>query len=153
MKKKQKKIKTPKQLTKFWFVQGWGPLKVDTLVVIGYKHGEIIKICKEKVKADKFFVDFLEGLNDKKHEEERNQAESGSGYFLHHKETGASILWLPVWRGEWRDYETLIHELNHGVYFISRGRGMSEEFEFQAYQQEYLFREIRRKLDKELFPK
>jgi hypothetical protein len=63
------------------------------------------------------------------------------------EEDGRSILWLRHWRENWDDYETLMHETLHLIQFIlMEGKSMSKEWEAQAYQQEFLFREIGRKL-------
>ena len=63
---------------------------------------------------------------------------------------GASVLWLKEWDGSWSAAEVLIHELHHAVHFIlGQGKIMGDEVEALAYQQEYLFRGIRQRLNKE----
>ena len=48
----------------------------------------------------------------------------------------------------WEFWETLIHELHHAVNYLTENKRMEKEVEAQAYLQEYLFRSIRRKLQK-----
>jgi hypothetical protein len=43
-------------------------------------------------------------------------------------------------------YDTLTHETNHLIYLISRWFGFEDEMEAQAYLQEWLHKEIRKKL-------
>jgi hypothetical protein len=59
------------------------------------------------------------------------------------------ILYLREWVRDWHSYETLLHEIVHAVQYIFEDcRGLWSENEAVAYQIEYLFRSIRRKLDR-----
>lgn len=55
------------------------------------------------------------------------------------------ILILKPYKNKWIFWDTLVHELNHIVFWLSEMKMLEKEMEAQAYLQEYLFREIRRK--------
>lgn len=73
--------------------------------------------------------------------------EGATGYFWH--KDGRSVLWVKTWGNHWNEIETLVHELHHAVFTIlQENKAMSTEMEALAYQQEYLLRQITRKLNK-----
>ena len=76
---------------------------------------------------------FADILNDKK-----------QGYAINHD--NFLILIIKPYKNHWDWYETLLHELNHIVFWITEAKSLQGEMEAQAYLQEWLFREIRRKL-------
>ena len=55
------------------------------------------------------------------------------------------ILILKPYKNDWKFWDTLVHELNHIVFWLSEMKMLQTEMEAQAYLCEYLFREIRRK--------
>ena len=134
----QKQIKK-----KYWYLQDWGTYNNQTPVFVGYTIKEITTIIKkqdwnkEAIKKwceDEDLAEFMEGKN--------------GGVW---KYDGWTLLYLPSWHGTWDDIETLVHEcfhltvavLGHQKAFVNGG---NVEEEGMAYQQEYLFRSIRRKL-------
>jgi hypothetical protein len=133
------------ELKKFSFIQDWGTYQVDTIVVVGLNHDEILEFykkedaCPEQIKA---FADCREQLAD---------CYKQKGFYWKPESLKAGVLWMRNWADCWENYETLLHELHHAVHFYLVGaRQMQDEMEAQAYQQEYLFRAIRRRLAKEL---
>ena len=127
-----------KKIVKCHFIQEWGTYTNQTLICVNLTTDEIIKAAK-KEKAAKWFIDILE----KDKEDIKKLMDDGArGFFMSNQ--GASVLWLKKFEDEWEWYEVLMHELHHAVHHILRdNKGMGDELEAQAYQQEFLFREIR----------
>lgn len=135
---------------KYWYLQDWGTYNNQTPVFVGYTVKEITTIIKrqkwnkEAVKKwceDEDLAEFMEGKN-------------GAVW----KYEGWTLLYLPSWNGTWDDIETLVHECFHLVVGQLGGQkafinGGSIEEEGMAYQQEYLFRSIRRKLASKMLTK
>jgi len=139
MKKKQRKLE------KAIFIQEWGTYTNQTLVAVGSSTDEMLRYLK-KNKVNKASIDAF--VADKQNLE--SQMQNSLGLFCRPKDGDAgSILWLKNWdKNNWRCYEILIHELFHAVYgILGKDKGMLDEEEALAYQQEYLFGEIRRKLN------
>ena len=59
---------------------------------------------------------------------------------------GWLFLILPKFKDNWDYWEVLIHELHHIVFYLSETKMLEKEMEAQAYLFEWLFRQIRRKL-------
>lgn len=147
MKKTIKKLS--KNNKKFFYVQEWGSYTNQTLVCVGMTANEIVSASK-KLKSDKEFIDFLD--KDIRDEVDKLQIDGSNGMFT--EKNGASLLWLKVWENTWKSTGVLIHELSHAIYMIlDKSKGMMDEVEAKAYQQEYLFHQIRSKLDNHFFPK
>lgn len=53
------------------------------------------------------------------------------------------LLFMRDKKRDWLFWETLIHELNHTVFYYAKQACFEDETEFQARLQEMLFREIR----------
>lgn len=135
-----------KTKTKFWYIQDWGTYDVQTLVCVGYSIPEITKIVNRiKIKQEA-----RNAWNADMRSTEAFMAEKSGGVW---RSKGYTVLYLPVFEDAWNIYETLMHECLHLVVyqlgqckmFINMSDGTIEE-EGLAYQQEYLFRAIRRKL-------
>lgn len=68
------------------------------------------------------------------------------GFFDHN----TNVLWLSQWKGSVYDQDVLRHECHHVVQILlGNRRGMHEELEALAYQQDYLIKKIRDILNKE----
>lgn len=135
---KRKKLKKKSTI----FIQDWGTYQNETLVVVGKTAKETIRWCK-KIKVNKKFLEWLENNLEKHevHSKERNDPA-----FFMFGETN-SVLFLEPYKDSWNYWETLIHETMHMVdYVLSALRLMEKETEARAYQQEYLFHSIRKKL-------
>ena len=132
MKKKVKKIKSR------IFVQKANPYRYEILVSVGATGKQVARFLakgshRKYVEENlEYFDEIIEG--------------KFLGRAIHVKQIKFMALVLPRFKNEWDYYESLIHELNHIVYFISDDRTFKDEMEAQAYLQEHLFHEIRRKI-------
>ena len=65
---------------------------------------------------------------------------------------GRTIMSFGNWANDWRHWDGLLHEVTHLIHAVlGHSKNMMDEDEARAYQTEFLFREIRRKLWK-LYP-
>lgn len=120
------------------FIQGWGTLNNETLVCVGCEHKEVIAFAKKnKIKAEA--ITWLEH-----HFSTLPEHPSTTGYTI--SDVSGTFLWLREYEDSWDYWETLIHEISHMLDFVFEDRKMTKETEARAYQHEYLFRQIRRKL-------
>ena len=62
------------------------------------------------------------------------------------KKYGRWIMWFTKWNNSGDNMDTLVHETNHIVKFLMKYVGAKNELETSAYTQEWLFREIRKRL-------
>ena len=142
LKRRRSKKRPP---LKFAFWQDWGTYDNQSLVCVGLDRDDVLSHAK-RLNAKRWFIEWLR--DDPEVQEFFNNSQLG-GFFGHHR--GASILWLKEFRDEWPFYETLMHELHHAVFYLLEGNnGMHAEMEAQAYQQGFLFRQIRRRFQKRL---
>lgn len=121
------------------FIQDWGTLCNETLVCVGGKYCDMVAwLIAHKEKAE-FLKEYRARI-------ESIIAGTNQGCAVSHE--NGSVLWLRQysWKS-WDNIETLLHEIYHLVHFASKQKGIEDETEFQAYQFEYLFRNIRRKID------
>ena len=146
MKKKNRR----KKPTKLWFIQDWGSYSAKTPVFIGYSIPEITKVIKRlniKEKVKELWIQDHNMTSD-------IFANKSGGIW---KNSGFTLLFLPKLEDTWDLYETILHECFHLVIyqlgqqrmFINDTTKTIEE-EGLAYQIEFLFREIRRKIQKHL---
>lgn len=123
------------------FIESVDPYRKDIFVCTGFKDtSEIIKAGK-KMKLNKDFIDFIE-----RNREKTDSTIKDNAAFLAVTPKSAGIMCLRPYHDTWEFWETLIHELNHYMKFLSENIGMENEIEAQAYLQEHLFHKIRRKL-------
>ena len=138
-------------MKKYWYVQDWGTYGNETPVFVGYTIPEITKIMKKQDWSPKIIAEWCKDWDDR----DNVFKDVAGGVWSCH---GSTLLYLPSWNGSWNNYETLMHECFHliiaglgkGKLFINEG---SIEEEGMAYQLEYLFRNIRIKLQKKLLDK
>jgi hypothetical protein len=124
---------------KIIYIQSWGTYQNETLVCIGVSYEEIYK-CLKKIKVETDMIKQWECDIDL-----LDNCLNGAGLFWFNH--SRSILWLKDWKNDWKHYDILLHELFHAVYYIlGKGKNMMSEDEGMAYQQEFLFKAIRRKL-------
>lgn len=136
-----KKRKQKKQ----YFIQDWGTYSNQTLVVVGMKHEEIVSLMK-RLKFDKEGITNFDTESKKEDEADKAFAYTCKG-FMWFDDQGRSVLWFREWTNDWDHYDTLLHEIYHGVHHLMHlNKKMVKEEEACAYQMEYLFRSIRRKL-------
>lgn len=123
---------------KFKFIQDWGSYQNDTLVYVGYGKEEIKKDL-QKYQDSATVISNLETVD----------FDGFRGLVI--TDRAKTLLVLSKWDGGWEYLEVLIHEIHHLVYMVMvKNKMMEDEMEAQAYQQEYMFRQIRQKLNKKL---
>lgn len=135
---------------KYWYIQEWGSYNNQTPVFVGYTTKEITSI----IKRQKWNKEVVKKWCDDEDLEKFMEGKNGAVWSYE----GWTLLYLPKWDGSWDDYETLMHECFHMVIgqlgvqkaFIN---GERIEEEAMAYQQEFLFRNIRRKLQQNVLDK
>lgn len=119
------------------FIQDWGTYSNETLVCINVSFDEIVKwTIKNKYKVPVLIQE---------PEETRECIKEAPGFVVIGSDH-TSLLWMKEFRDKWEFYETLMHEVHHLVHGIFSHKRMLHEKDANAYQFEYLFREIRRKL-------
>ena len=59
-----------------------------------------------------------------------------------------TLLWMGGFANDDEDIFDLVHETNHLVFDIARDKGFRDEAEINAYQQEFLFKNILKELRK-----
>lgn len=125
---------------KAWFIQDWGTYPNETMVVVGYGPKEIRNILEKAGTGEQILKEYDES-------DCEEAAESSLG-FMTDFNNGSSLLWLASFdANNWDDFDVLVHEIMHLVQkCMIKMRGMEDEYEAQAYQLEYLFRSIRKKL-------
>lgn len=135
-----------KKIFNLGFVQEWGTYPNQTLVCVGLTVDELIAAAK-KYKSNKNFMDWI-----LKQKEMLADKMIGSKGFFAYSPHCQSILWIKEWEDNWENMETLIHETFHAVYdMLGVNKGMTTESEALAYQQEYLFKQIRRFINKHYY--
>lgn len=127
----------------YHFIQDWGTFDNDTLVCVGMTKDEILSVIATFHDSYRFVEWFRKNApND----------ECTKGYFMEFE--AKSVLSIKVYGDAWEFWETLIHELHHAVHIVlGHNRGMEEEKEALAYQQQFLFHEMRKKLQEHFHPK
>ena len=148
MKKPKKPAKKPKNPIKKAYIQEWGTYSNDTLVCVGMNYQDILSRLK-KIKAKALIVKNFE--KSKETIEQRITGEKNTGFVYWDAETNITLLWFPDWKNDWEHWGCLVHEISHLINFWGNQKSMGHEDEAKAYQFEYLFKEIRRKLWK-LYP-
>lgn len=136
-----------KKVLKFAYIQNWGTYSNETVVAIGMSHKDILEYLK-RIKAKKEVIENFENA----HYGFSERVEQGVGGIAHiDYQTGTTIIMFPIWENNWKWWDSLLHEITHLVHAIlGKNKNMMDEDEARAYQTEYLFREIRRKLWKKI---
>lgn len=141
-----KKKKTKR--TKYWYLQDWGTYTTQTPVFVGYTPAEICVVLKRQKNFNKAAVTAF--VHDLESSEKAFKTVQGG---IWTSDNGYALMYLPKYEGTWSDIETLVHECFHLVIGqLGRAKMLinhsteSVEEEALAYQHEYLWRSIRRKL-------
>lgn len=124
-----------KNIKKFRFFLNWGTYQSETIVYIAYTRKELEKDLKKFKKASKI----LENL-----ESEEDDLYDSQGFCA--TEGTRSLVWVKEYKDSWLFWDVFIHEINHAVHDVFKERGMLEEKEAFAYQQEHLIRQARIKI-------
>ena len=129
-----------KKNKKFFFIQDWGTFSNETLVCVGMTHNEIVGVLRQikaKIEIARSFIQ----------DHDKFENFSGLDRVWYDRGLGATILSLKDWSNDWKHWDCLVHESTHLVHeILGHQKNMMDEDEARAYQIEYLFREIRRKL-------
>lgn len=144
MGRKIKRKTKKKKLKKGAFYQNWGTYTNETLVAVNMSHVEIVRWMKTHKAKPEIIAEWEEGKEDN---EKIFLTDQHKGVTWTSK-NGASLLWFKKWENTWDCFETLVHETRHLVDAVFKDKRMLEEAEACAYQQEFFFRELRRKLEK-----
>ncbi len=137
MKKRAKKATKQKSII---FIQDHGTYSNETVCCFGGTKKDILAYLK-RIKATKSAIQFVS-----KDFPEKYPSENG---FIIYSDNGQTVLWMFPYKNCWKFWDILIHELSHLVdVVLSKQKCMSEETEARAYQIEFLFKTIRRKLMK-----
>ena len=124
------------------FIQPIDPYKTDALIACDISQEEIVKwLKKQKVRKD--FLDWVETDKNTFEVLEKNMA-----IFCWNEKIRGNMIILKNYKDSWEFWETLMHEIHHLVFEMSKRKMMLEEMEAQAYLFEHLFHSIRRKLRK-----
>lgn len=125
----------------FW-TQDWGTYPDHTLVCCGFfKYEEVVKLtAKQKC------LDWSKAL------EHRSKLDppTSNPHFTRWEFKGDSysVLWLIDWKPNVEHYAILAHELTHGIHLVlGRRLDACEEIEASAYQMQFLFERIVKKLN------
>jgi|TARA_R100001530_G_scaffold130036_1_gene100698 hypothetical protein len=124
------------------FIQGSGIFINEILVCVGAEKKDIIAFVKKK-KLNKDLIKWVS--DDEKIWDFRANFPS---FFAFNHKNGHSILFLEPFKDDWAYWEMLIHEIAHIVHTLAIQKAFTEEEEAKAYLSEYLFRSIRRILQK-----
>lgn len=128
-----------KKIKKFAYIQNWGTYDQETLVCVGMSPEEILAYAK-KHKFNKQTIKNFENEIPK-----LNKLYQG-GCAITCVSGNTTCLILRNYEDTWSYWETLMHECYHLVYHVFGRNLMSTEEEAFAYQLEFMFRSIRRKL-------
>jgi hypothetical protein len=121
------------------FIQDWGSYTNQTFVSVGMPINDTIRAMGRLNVSQPLINNF-----------KRTMIQMRSdllGVTWHN--SGCTVLWLPDWKNDWEHWYTLIHETHHLVqHVLVTTNRMYDEADALAYQQEYLFRHIRERLQK-----
>lgn len=134
------KNKLPKELI---FAQGFGIYSDQMLVIAGVTDKQKVFRYLKKAKANAEFSKWI--LTD--FDEYREKiAKENKALFCWNTEVNGVALILRQPEDTWEYWETLLHEIHHVTLYIAKKKCFLEELENQAYLFEFLFHNIRRKL-------
>ena len=127
---------------KTWFIQDWGTYENKTLVIVGHTKAEILPILKKANSSEGIIKEWLD-------EEDDGVLESSAGFVMKFGAGANTLLWLRDCDKTLDWHDILVHEVLHLIQEgLMQYRCMSEEWEAQAYQQQYLVKSIRDKIYK-----
>jgi hypothetical protein len=126
---------------KYHFIQDWGTYGNQTLVIVGEQ--DIEKVLRKTKTPEEIIEEY-------KNSDCEVAAKEADG-FVYDFQNSATILWLKKYDPkDWSTFDTMVHEIVHLIQkAMMEMRGMEKEYEAQAYQVEYLFKNIRNKINKE----
>jgi len=128
------------------FIQQCGSYTNEVLVICGATKSETLKFLR-KNKAKFEIAKWVLGDFDKW--KERVSGVGGGLYCFNDVHHGHVLFLHKVdakGNGSWIFWEAVMHEIHHLVLHISKLKSFQDEWENQAYLFDYLFRNIRRKI-------
>lgn len=125
------------------FIQDCGSYTNEILVICGATKKETYSFMKKK-KIKHSCAKWV--LEDFDHWQEKLKTDSGA-LFAWNSQICAMAMILNKPKNDWRFFENLLHECHHAVWQITKQKAIQEEPENQAYLFDFLFRNIRRKID------
>lgn len=127
------------------FSQEIPPYRHDFLVCIGADSKDAIRYVKKSF-IKKLKKDFIELLETRENLFIEIKNGKQGGFAVANLDEHYLILILPKLEDNWDYWECLIHELSHILDWICDWKMLNGETEARAYLHEYLFRQIRRKI-------
>ncbi len=124
------------------FIQQCGSYTNEVLVICGASKNETFLFLK-KVRAIKAFAKWVLEDYDEWHEKLKKNT---SGMFCYNDKVMGYVMVLRPHKDNWNYWETLMHEVHHLVLHTAKMKGFLEEPENNAYLFDFLFRNLRRKL-------
>lgn len=129
-------MKKVKPQFKYCYVQSWGTYANQTFVVVNMTKAEIVSAMKKR-RLDAEAIDAFARI-----------ASKFGGDALVWTYDGKTLLWFRGWNNGLEDLGNLTHETNHLIYdVLVKDKGFKDEPEAMAYQQEFLFMAIAKKLE------
>lgn len=123
------------------FIQDCGIFQNEILIITGSTEEEMIDFIKKEKINKTAIVWIKENVN---FEDIRNGTNVGGLYYC--ESSGFMVMVTGEYEDTWDYWETILHEVVHVVQNIRKVKGINGEDESEAYLTEYLFRNIRRKL-------
>ena len=127
------------------FPQDIPPYRHSMLVCVGANSKDVLEWLKKNSKKG-IKQDYIKFVNS--HEKLFNEVNNGNqlGYAIAELDKQYLIMVLRKFEDNWGYWECLIHELSHILDWICDWKMLNGETEARAYLHEWLFKEIRRKL-------
>lgn len=138
---KKKKVKPKKPLVKQYFLQPTYQWRKDIFVCTGLSAKQMLAKIKT-YKPKQWIIDHAVA----KQEQWKTAIDSGCAFVSCEPTHHAFFVRLREYEDTWEFWETLLHELNHLVDMMGENQNFNDETEAKAYLQEFLFKEIRQKL-------
>lgn len=143
-------MKKHKKLKSVIYIQHWGTYRDDTIVCINASFKMVLSFLKRVKNCRPEIIKDFESRNESWDEHTKNNP----AFMLVVKKVKSSYLWLKEWDNSWQAGDNLIHETNHLIYdMLAESKGMGDEREAMAYQQEFLCKSIRDELNKRFYGK
>jgi hypothetical protein len=127
-------------LFKHAYLQPWGTYRYDTAVIVGMNKAETINAIRRLTKDSRIWRETVKEIEE---DTELDKCLSDNRGLFSWYENGTSVLWLKTWKSGWEYLDVLNHEVDHAIYYWCRHISIQDEAEAQAYQHEYLHREMR----------
>lgn len=136
---KRRKNRQKKPAKKQAWIQCTGQWRTHIFISTGFSGKDIVRFAQRK-----FIKDGAKAIASK--EKEFQEMINQDCAFTHCFPNGTIVLRLREYEDTWVFWQTLVHELSHTVDFISEHLGFQKEQEARAYLDEFLFKQIRKKL-------